>query len=251
MVHMLSPAGDYYRPGTASPAADGHNPKTRRLQLVTTRVATGAATERSRRILNVIVAATALIVLSPVLLLIALAVKLSSPGPVLFTQPRVGVDRRSGSGGNWRRKVDYGGQIFTIYKFRTMRVQTEADEVWARPDDPRITGVGRFLRTYRLDELPQLVNVLRGDMNVVGPRPEQPQIFMTLRSQIRQYPQRQRVLPGITGWAQINQQYDRCLDDVRRKVEYDLEYAARVSAMEDLKIMLRTLPVMMLGKGSC
>src|SRR5690606_29841340 len=118
------------------------------------------------------VAAVALVLLLPLMLMIALAVRLSSPGPVFYRQARVGIDRRRGNGGNWRRTVDYGGKLFTIYKFRTMTVQTEAVESWARPDDPRITSVGKVLRKYRLDELPQLLNVLKGDMNIVGPRPE-------------------------------------------------------------------------------
>jgi lipopolysaccharide/colanic/teichoic acid biosynthesis glycosyltransferase len=211
---------------------------------------TARAAEAARRMLNVSVAAVALIVLLPVMLLIALAVKLTSQGPVLYTQPRVGLDRRQTTGGNWRRKVDYGGQLFTIYKFRTMYVQPSGAQVWAATNDPRITPVGRVLRRYRLDELPQLLNVLRGEMNVVGPRPEQPQIFMVLREQITQYDARQRVLPGITGLAQVSQPYDRDIEDVRRKVEFDLEYAARRSATEDLRIMLRTLPVMVTGKGA-
>jgi lipopolysaccharide/colanic/teichoic acid biosynthesis glycosyltransferase len=206
--------------------------------------------DRARRLLNVAVALIALVLLSPLMLLIALAVTLTSPGPAIYTQLRVGLDRRAGRGGNWRRKVDYGGKLFTIYKFRTMYVQAEGGEVWATEEDPRVTPLGRFLRKYRLDELPQLVNVVRGDMNIVGPRPEQPSIFMSLRKHIPQYPARQRVLPGITGLAQVSQAYDRDVDDVRRKVEYDLEYAARVSALEDLNIMLRTLPVMVTGKGS-
>src|SRR6185312_3655925 len=118
-----------------------------------------------------------------------------------------------------------------IYKFRTMAAagpgRDPAAEVWARPDDPRVTALGRLLRLYRLDELPQLLNVLRGDMNVVGPRPEQPTIFARLRDEIDRYQERQRVRPGITGWAQINQQYDSSVDDVRRKVQFDLEYIAR------------------------
>jgi lipopolysaccharide/colanic/teichoic acid biosynthesis glycosyltransferase len=184
------------------------------------------------------------------MLIIALAIKLTSRGPVLYTQLRVGLDRRRGDGMNWRRRVDYGGRLFTIYKFRTMLVTPIASESWARPDDPRITPIGRFLRKYRLDELPQLFNVLRGEMNIVGPRPEQPMIFMTLREQIDWYHRRQSVLPGITGLAQVSQPYDRDIEDVRRKLQYDLEYASRESALEDLKIMCRTLPVMVLGKGA-
>jgi lipopolysaccharide/colanic/teichoic acid biosynthesis glycosyltransferase len=206
--------------------------------------------EKVRRLLNVAVAAIGLILMAPLMLLIALAVKLTSPGPVFYTQLRVGIDRRRGDGGNWRRTIDYGGRLFHILKFRTMREARQDDQVWATADDPRITSIGRFLRKYRLDELPQLINVLKGEMNIVGPRPEQPKIFMSLREQISWYQRRQRVLPGITGWAQINLPYDRDINDVRQKVRYDLEYTARVSAAEDLRIMLRTVPVMVLGKGA-
>lgn len=209
-----------------------------------------ARTTRARRALNLAVAALGLLLTLPLMLIIALAIKLTSRGPVLYTQLRVGLDRRRGDGMNWRRRVDYGGRLFTIYKFRTMLVTPIASESWARPDDPRITPIGRFLRKYRLDELPQLFNVLRGEMNIVGPRPEQPMIFMTLREQIDWYHRRQSVLPGITGLAQVSQPYDRDIEDVRRKLQYDLEYASRESALEDLKIMCRTLPVMVLGKGA-
>jgi lipopolysaccharide/colanic/teichoic acid biosynthesis glycosyltransferase len=199
----------------------------------------------SRRIFNVLVATVGLIVLAPLMLVIAALVKLTSAGPVFYTQTRVGVDRRAkDDAGFFRRRIDYGGRLFTIYKFRTMYVAApNAAQVWASKGDPRITPLGRILRKYRLDELPQLINVLRGEMNVVGPRPEQPDIFMELREQIDRYQDRQRVLPGITGWAQVNQKYDSCIDDVRRKVEYDLEYAHRQSVWEDLRIMVRTLPV--------
>src|SRR5213075_2670136 len=120
-------------------------------------------------------------------------------------------------------------------------------ETWAQPDDVRVTPIGRVLRKLRLDELPQLFNVLKGEMNIVGPRPEQPMIFVYLREQIEGYQRRQRVRPGITGWAQINQGYDTSVDDVRRKVRYDLEYIRRQSTLEDLKIMCRTVPVMVLS----
>jgi lipopolysaccharide/colanic/teichoic acid biosynthesis glycosyltransferase len=149
-----------------------------------------------------------------------------------------------------RRRRDNGGRLFTIYKFRTMAVDDEGEgEQWAKPDDPRVTPLGRFLRRYRLDELPQLFNVLLGDMNVVGPRPEQPEIFEDLKEEIEEYQERQCVLPGITGWAQVNHHYDRSLDDVRKKVAYDLEYIDRESALEDLRIMLLTLPAVMFKNG--
>ncbi len=154
-----------------------------------------------------------LVALLPLLLAIALMVRLTSRGPVLYTQERVGLDRRIPGldASNHRRTHDLGGKPFTIYKFRTMRVDAErtSGAVWAAQNDPRITPVGRFLRQYRLDELPQLLNVLRGEMNIVGPRPERPTIFAELRDHITEYPLRQRAKPGITGLAQINHHYDR------------------------------------------
>ena len=207
----------------------------------------------SHRAMNVIIAAVALFVALPLLLLIAVAIKLTSRGPVLYTQERVGLDRRlpGVDAGNHRRTVDLGGRPFTIYKFRTMRVDAEqgTGAVWATQNDPRITPVGRFLRQYRLDEIPQLLNVLRGEMNIVGPRPERPAIFAELRQHIAEYPLRQRAKPGITGLAQIYHHYDRSLDDVRTKVRFDLEYIRRQSLREDLRIMLRTIPVVFLRRG--
>jgi len=214
------------------------------------------ATDREqwgRRLVNIAVAAIGLVLTAPLMLLIAALIKLTSRGPVFYTQARVGLDRRAltGAGGNTRRSMDVGGTPFTMYKFRTMRpARHNGKQVWAQADDDRVTPIGRLLRTFRLDELPQLFNVLKGDMNIVGPRPEQPDIFVYLREQIETYPRRQRVRPGITGWAQVNQGYDTSVDDVRRKVRYDLEYIRRQSALEDLKIMLRTVPVMLLRRGS-
>lgn len=206
---------------------------------------------RVRRLLNVLVAGVGILLALPVMLVIALAIKLTSPGPVIYRQTRVGLDRRALGlpSGNWRRKIDHGGRLFVLYKFRTMRTAAASSEVWATPDDPRVTRVGAFLRKYRLDELPQLFNVLKGDMNVVGPRPEQPAIFKDLREQIGQYPRRQRVLPGITGWAQVNQPYDRHIEDVKSKLDLDLEYISRESVTQDLKILAMTVPTVLLGKG--
>ena len=209
--------------------------------------------ERWNRTLNIALSALALVILSPLLLAVAVAVRMSSPGPVLYTQTRVGLDRRSRrpSVRYDRRSRDLGGRIFRIYKFRSMRVDAErgTGAVWAVRDDPRLTPIGHFLRQSRLDELPQLFNVLRGDMNIVGPRPERPSIFARLRDEIAEYPLRQRARPGITGWAQINQSYDACLADVERKVTYDLEYIERRSMAHDVSIMLRTLPVVLLRRG--
>lgn len=187
------------------------------------------------------------------MLIVALLVRLTSRGPVIYTQTRVGLDRRGGGpdAQNRRRVEDVGGKPFKIYKFRTMTVQAEngSGAVWAQADDPRVTWIGRYLRQYRLDELPQLVNVLKGEMNVVGPRPERPTIFRQLREHIDEYPLRQRAKPGITGLAQINHHYDRSIEDVRTKVTYDLEYIRKQGVLEDLKIMLQTIPVMLFRRG--
>ncbi|MBX3173902.1 MAG: sugar transferase [Gemmatimonadaceae bacterium] len=209
------------------------------------------ARERGRRVLNVIVAAVGLIVTAPLFALIAVAIKLTDSGPVFYRQRRVGLCLRNTQGGNFRRQVDLGGRPFVIYKFRTMRVaKPGADaQVWASENDPRITKLGRFLRKTRLDELPQLYNVLKGDMNVVGPRPEQPEIFQTLRTEVPSYPIRQRVRPGITGQAQISLHYDTCVEDVKKKVQADLEYIERQSVLTDLRIMLMTVPVVIFRKG--
>lgn len=214
--------------------------------------------ERSRRAVNVMAAGVLLLLALPLMALVALSVKVSSKGPVFFAQTRVGLDRRNGgsTAEGDRRQKDYGGKLFRLYKFRTMqhRASHEADaqgsQVWASPDDPRITPVGGILRRTRVDELPQLWNVLKGDMNLVGPRPEQPEIVRDLSRKIDRYAWRHRVRPGITGWAQVNHPYDQSLDDVRRKVTLDLEYMHRRSALEDLRIMARTVPVMLFRKGA-
>ena len=206
------------------------------------------------RAMNVIIASIALVLVSPVMLVFAILVKLTSPGPIFYSQPRVGIDRRRSSDGSKmydRRTRDLGGLPFMIYKFRTMYVGAEARNraVWATKGDARVTPVGGLMRKLRVDELPQLFNVINGDMNIVGPRPERPSIFSRLRLDIADYPLRQRTRPGITGWAQINQSYDTSLDDVRRKVRYDLEYLQRQGVGEDLMIMAKTVPVMLLRKG--
>ena len=209
--------------------------------------------EGARRALNIAAAVLGIVLTLPLMLVIAALVKLTSKGPVLYTQMRVGIDRRQAGmpSGNHRRHIDYGGRLFRIYKFRTMRqAPTQEKQLWATPDDPRITRIGKVLRKYRLDELPQLFNVLRGDMNIVGPRPEQPEILLRLRDQIESYQRRQCVLPGITGWAQVNHHYDMSIEDVRQKVKLDLEYIGRCSAIEDARIMFKTVPVMLFRRGA-
>lgn len=207
-----------------------------------------------RRALNLGAAALLLILSLPVLILVAILVRLTSRGPALYRQTRVGRDQR-GTGmrpHDPRRREDLGGLPFTIYKFRTMGVDAErtTGPVWASKDDARVTPIGRVLRLYRLDELPQLWNVLAGDMNLVGPRPERPAIVSRLRREIPGYQQRHRVRPGITGRAQVTLQYDASLEDVRLKVQHDLEYIRCAGVWEDARIMGKTLPVMLFRQGS-
>lgn len=202
---------------------------------------------------NCILALMLLIVTAPITAVTAVVIRFTSRGPVLYAQTRVGIDRRwtATRALHERRREDLGGIPFTIYKFRSMRVDAEVNgqAVWAKQDDDRVTSVGRFIRKSRIDELPQLFNVLRGDMNIVGPRPERPSIFVRLREQIQEYPVRQRVKPGITGLAQISNPYDSCLEDVRRKVFFDIEYMRRQSLTEDVRIMALTIPVMVFRIG--
>jgi lipopolysaccharide/colanic/teichoic acid biosynthesis glycosyltransferase len=206
--------------------------------------------ETISRALNVTVAGLSLLLLTPLLVLIAIAIRMTSRGPVIYAQTRVGLDRR------WRetlalrerRHEDLGGQVFTIFKFRTMRVDAErfSGAVWAQENDPRVTPLGRMMRKFRLDELPQLWNILRGDMNIVGPRPERPSIVARLREDIPEYRFRHRVRPGLTGLAQINQHYDSCLEDVRAKVRWDLKYITTQDAWLDIRVMLQTIPAVLL-----
>ncbi len=217
------------------------------------RAAQTALIEATRARINFWIAAVALVLLMPLMLLIALAVKLTSKGPIFYTQARVGLDRRRDvtSPSNYQRVQDLGGLPFRIYKFRSMTVEAEKDSgaVWAAEDDARITWVGRILRKARLDELPQFFNVLKGEMSVVGPRPERPAIFANLKNQVDNYQIRQRALPGITGLAQISQAYDTSVDDVRSKVEHDLQYIQHQSLKEDFRIMLKTIPVVLFRRG--
>jgi sugar transferase (PEP-CTERM system associated) len=183
-----------------------------------------------------ILALIALTIASPIMLLVALSIKLSSPGPVLFRQKRVGLN----------------GAPFTIFKFRSMRQDAEAKTgaVWAIKDDPRITPVGRFLRKLRLDEIPQLFNVLRGDMAIVGPRPERPEFVAVLEEKIPYYRQRHCLKPGITGWAQINYKYGDTIEDTMVKLEYDLYYIKHQAWSLDAYIMFHTAKTVLFGRGA-
>jgi exopolysaccharide biosynthesis polyprenyl glycosylphosphotransferase len=181
-------------------------------------------------------AAVGLVLLLPIMLVVGLAVRLSSPGPALYSQRRVGKD----------------GKLFTIYKFRSMRQDAEAltGAVWSTENDPRVTTVGRFIRRTRLDELPQLWNVLIGDMSLVGPRPERPEFVSSLTEQIPFYGQRHVVRPGVTGWAQIRHRYGSSVDDAMQKFQYELFYIKHMSPSFDLFIILETVKTVLVRSGS-
>ena len=189
-----------------------------------------------RRILAVLAAAILLLIVLPIIPFVILAIKLDSRGPVLYRQKRVG----------------FAGKVFYCYKFRTMSQDAEADTgaTWATDDDPRITRMGSFLRTSRLDEIPQLWCVLKGDMSFVGPRPERPEFVEWLAKEIPYYAVRNAVRPGITGWAQVRYKYGNTLEDAKEKLQYDLYYIKNMSLGLDLMIMFQTIKIVLLGRGA-
>lgn len=188
-----------------------------------------------KRLIDVSVSLAVLVLSLPLSILIALAIKLDSPGPVFYIQERVGRD----------------GKLFRMLKFRSMFMDAErySGPVWANKRDPRSTWVGRVLRRARLDEIPQFLNVLAGDMSLVGPRPERPYFVEKFSKEIPLYDRRLRVRPGITGWAQVKHKYDETLEDVKKKVRYDLFYIENMSLRMDFKIILNTIYVMLMGRG--
>ena len=189
-----------------------------------------------RRLVNLTVALIGLLLALPLIPFVALAVKLTSPGPVFYRQQRVG----------------RGGKVFYCYKFRTMRQDAEADTgaTWATDNDPRITRVGKFLRSSRLDEIPQLWCVLKGDMHFVGPRPERPEFVEWLSKEIPYYGVRHTVRPGITGWAQVQYKYGNTIEDAREKLQHDLFYIKNASLGLDFWIVFQTVKIVLLGRGA-
>ena len=178
----------------------------------------------------------ALIVLSPLLLLTAIAIKLTSKGPVFYMQTRVGK----------------GGRHFEIIKFRSMRVnaENETGAIWAAANDNRLTPIGGFLRKTHIDEIPQFINVLRGEMSVIGPRPERPVFVERFKKEITNYEKRLNVKPGITGLAQVWHRYDETIEDVKKKIKYDLLYIRKLCLTTDLQIIVRTFRVVFTGEGA-
>jgi exopolysaccharide biosynthesis polyprenyl glycosylphosphotransferase len=189
-----------------------------------------------RRALDIALALLLFVLTLPILLLAALAIKLDSPGPVFYRQERVGLN----------------GRVFTIYKLRSMRTDAETDSppVWAAERDPRVTRVGALIRHTRIDEIPQVANVLRGDMGLIGPRPERPHFVDQLREVLPFYADRHHVRPGITGWAQVNYSYGATIEDAREKLAYDLYYVNHRSLVFDLLVMISTVRVILFREGA-
>ena len=189
---------------------------------------------RAKRVIDVVLSLALMLMLSPLMLISAIAIKLDSKGPVFYWQMRIGLN----------------GVTFKLYKFRTMVEDAEKSGArWAKKNDPRITRVGRLLRATRIDELPQLWNVLLGEMSFIGPRPERPDFNSELEAAIPYYDLRNLVKPGITGWAQVLYPYGSSVEDAREKLQYDLYYIKNYSVMLDLVILIRTLRVVLVGLG--
>jgi len=188
-----------------------------------------------KRTTDIVVGVVGLLVSLPIMAVIAVAVRLGSKGPALYRQTRVG----------------FRGKCFELLKFRSMRTDAETNGAqWAVEDDPRVTRVGRVLRKYRLDELPQWINIIRGEMSLVGPRPERPEFVDELRHRISYYDERHSVRPGLTGWAQVQYRYGSTVEDAVRKMEYDLFYLKNLSALFDIVILLKTVHIVLAGEGS-
>jgi lipopolysaccharide/colanic/teichoic acid biosynthesis glycosyltransferase len=226
------------------------------------RIAMRRLTKRTVDILGGIVG---LILSAPLMVLVAVAIKLDSPGPVFYTQVRVGVNRRTGNRrfcqqvgasnrrSRERRREDYHGRPFKMIKFRTMIQDAEkkTGPVWATKNDPRVTTLGRFLRKSRLDEVPQFWSVLKGDMSLVGPRPERPTFVRDLCTKVDNYHRRLEVKPGLTGLAQVENGYDSSVASVAEKVRVDLKYIRSWSIWADVRILLKTVVVVITGRGAC
>lgn len=255
--------------------SDGSIPRPAWLTAVQTDVprrSTRCLSEKTRWRKRAMDIAGALVLLAltwPLFFLAAVLVKLSSPGPIIFAQTRVGLNQRrkrrerrgsrtadGENGGEDRRQTDRRqengyGRPFTLYKFRTMRTDAEKNGAqFAVKGDTRVTAVGRFMRKTRLDELPQLINVLRGEMSLVGPRPERPEFIEKLSADIPNYINRLGLRPGLTGLAQVVNGYDNDIDSFRRKVNFDLMYLQNLSTWNDIKILLRTVKVVLTGSGA-
>ena len=191
--------------------------------------------KKAKRLMDIAVSLLILIVSIPVIIITAIAIKLESKGPIIFKQERIGLN----------------GKPFNVYKFRSMvnDAEKKSGPVWSSKNDPRITKVGKIIRKIRVDEIPQMYNVLKGEMSLVGPRPERKYFIEQLSKEIPLYKRRLKVRPGVTGWAQVKHKYDETIEDVKTKLNYDLFYIENISIRMDLKILFRTIFVVLFGKG--
>lgn len=189
-----------------------------------------------KRFFDMVGAACGAVLAAPVIALTALYIKIVSPGPAFFNQKRVGLN----------------GKVFTIYKLRTMKLDAEKETgaVWAQENDPRLIKFGKIIRKAHLDELPQLYNVLRGDMSIIGPRPERPEMVVKLKKVICDYEKRLQTKPGITGLAQVWHKYDETIQDVKKKIKIDVLYIKRMCLWVDMRILARTIIVVLTGAGA-
>ncbi len=218
-----------------------------------------------KRIFDILFSSLALVVLSPVIALAAILIKLESRGPVFYSQERIGLNRRridrrrvarsvrgNKRSGMERRKKLHAGKPFSIYKLRTMKVGSEQyGPVLASDNDPRITNIGRLMRKARIDEIPQFINVIKGDMSIIGPRPERSFFINKYIRELPEFDLRLLVKPGITGLAQVESGYTKTLDHMRNRLLFDLKYISRLSLLQELQIILKTFYVVMTGKGAC
>ena len=220
-----------------------------------------------KRGFDIVLASIALILLAPVILIAAILIKLESPGPAFYRQERIGLNRRRNNrralsksirsstnkrSGADRRNNIHAGKPFNIIKLRTMKLGSEKEgPVLASDNDPRITHVGRLMRKARIDEIPQFVNVICGDMSIIGPRPERSFFISKYRHELPEFDLRLYMKPGITGLAQVESGYTKTVDHMRRRLLYDLRYISRLSFIQELQIILKTFYVVLTGKGAC
>jgi lipopolysaccharide/colanic/teichoic acid biosynthesis glycosyltransferase len=214
----------------------------------------------AKRIFDICISSIALVLLSPLIIAAAVVVKLDSRGPVFFEQERIGLNRRKEKGearsdlhgSSERRKSINPGRPFRIYKFRTMVQGAEKDvPTLACENDPRITRIGRLLRKTRIDEIPQFINVIKGDMSIIGPRPERSFFINQVKSEMPEFTMRLMVKPGITGLAQVEHGYTQTVGEMKGKLFYDLKYIANLSLTQEIKIIFKTFYVVVTGKGAC
>lgn len=272
--------GDYYTglnersaigsAGAGSPYRRDIDPQTDDLAFMANRIRNGLSSSldeamKAKRVFDIVAASLALALLSPLFLITAILIKVESRGSVFYAQERIGLNRRMGDrrqrcasverdrrNRTDRRKNIHAGRPFQIYKFRTMVEEAEQfGPVLASENDPRITRMGRLLRKTRIDEMPQFINVLKGEMSVIGPRPERSFFINQMRNDVPDFSTRLLVKPGITGLAQVENGYTQTLERMREKLFYDLKYISELGILQEIEILFKTVYVVLTGKGAC